>query len=75
MNIEVPTDKPCFISLINNRRNNIDYSLVGSNITAFKMILTYPYNMTNYTKVNIGEKMHVAKTEDITLIYLGSTNN
>ena len=39
------------------------------------MILTYPFNITNYTKVNLGEKMRVAKTEDITLIYLGSTNN
>ena len=39
------------------------------------MILTYPYNMTNYTMVNLGEKMRLAKTEDITLIYLGSTNN
>ena len=39
------------------------------------MILTYPYNMTNYTMVNLGENMRLAKSEDMTLIYLGSTNN
>ena len=74
-NFEVPMDKPCYISLINNRRNNIDYSLAGSNITAFKMILTYPYNLTNYTMVPLGQTMRLSKSEDITLIYLGSIYN
>ena len=68
-------DKPCYISLINNRRNNIDYSFAGTNISAFKMILTYPYNITNYTMLPIGEKMRVSKSEDMTLIYLGSISN
>ncbi len=73
--IEVPTDKPCYISLINNRRNNIDYSLAGSDILAYRMIISYPYNITNYTMVPLGQTIRVAKSEDMTLIYLGSVNN
>ena len=75
VDIEVPTDKPCYISLINNRRNNIDYSLAGSDILAYRMIITYPYNVTNYTMVPLGQTIRLAKSEDMTLIYLGSVNN
>ena len=75
IDIEVPTDKPCYISLVNNRRNNIDYSIAGSNITAYRMIITYPYNVTNYTMMPLGQTIRLAKSEDITLIYLGSLNN
>ena len=39
------------------------------------MILTFPYNMTNYTMVPLGQKMRLAKSEDMTMIYLGSINN
>ena len=75
IDIEVPTDKPCYISLVNNRRNNIDYSIAGSNITAYRMIITYPYNVTNYTMMPLGQTIRLAKSEDITLIYLGSLNS
>ena len=52
--IEVPMNRPCYISLVNSRRNNFDIDLKGENITAYKMIITYPFNVTNYTQMSLG---------------------
>ncbi len=46
LTIEVPTDKPCYISLLNLRKNNIDFKFSGENVQVFKMALTFPFNVT-----------------------------
>ncbi len=71
--LEVPNDKPCYVQLVNSRRNQIEFSLKGENVTAYMMRINYPFNTTNYTRMENGKAYRISKADDMTILYLGST--
>ena len=72
--IKVPHNYPCYISLVNSRRNKVDFTVYGApvNTTAFMMQINYPFNATNYTLLEFGKPYRIEKNYDITILYLGS---
>ena len=74
LSLKVPNNYPCYISLVNSRRNKVDFTLYGTafNTSVFMMKINYPFNASNYTMVEFGKTYHIQKTDDITILYLGS---
>ena len=75
--LNIPSNYPCYISLVNSRRNKVDFTLFGApiNTTVFMMRINYPFNSSNYTMVDFGKPYRIDKSDDITILYLGSIIN
>ena len=72
--LTVPYNFPCYISLVNSRHNNIDFTLYGApvNQTAFMMRINYPFSVSDYNVLEFGKAYRINKADDITILYLGS---
>jgi len=72
--IKIPHNYPCYISLVNSRKNLVDITLFGNSVktSAFIQQISYPFNATNYTLLEFGKPYRIEKNYDITILYLGS---
>jgi hypothetical protein len=64
LSLKVPSNYPCYISLVNSRRNKVDFTLFGTaqNISVFIMQITFsihPFNASNYTLVEFGKTYRI----------------
>ncbi|CDW88549.1 UNKNOWN [Stylonychia lemnae] len=66
---------PCYITLINDQLNKVQYNLVGNNITVQMMSIQYPNSQFSKSAMKLGEPYVIEPYDNMTYLYVGSLNN
>ena len=67
-----PSNKPCYIQIVNPNQHIYDFTIVGNNVSAYVMHLLYPMNHTDSKRIYPGSPYRIHKEYNITYLFLGS---